>query len=55
VSVALDASNQSYVRVCIHENFHIAQIADALVDEEKDSVDDDDIGRLDTGRSIAPR
>jgi hypothetical protein len=45
--VALDAPNESDVRVRVYEYFDITQIADTFVDEEKYPVDDDDVGRLD--------
>jgi len=53
VSVPLDAANQTDVGVGINENFHVAQIASALVHEQKDSIDDHNVGRLDAGRPIA--
>jgi len=48
VNVALDATDQPDVGIGVHEHLHVAQIADTLVDEEKNSVDDHHVSGLDS-------
>jgi len=46
VGVALDPANEPDVRIRIDEHLDVAKIPHAVVDEQQDSVDDDDVGRL---------
>jgi len=55
VNVALDPADQSDVGIGIHEHFHVAQIADPLVNEEKNSVDDHNVSGLDSGALGPPK
>jgi hypothetical protein len=45
--IALQTPDQSNVRICVDEYFHVAKFADAIVDEEQDAVDDNHVSRLD--------
>jgi len=45
--VALDAPDEPHIGLGIDEHLHIAQLAQPLIDEQQNPVDDDDIGRLD--------
>ena len=48
MGIALDAADQSDVRVGIDEHLHVAQFAHPCVDEEQDPVDNDDVGGIHT-------
>jgi len=50
VSVALDPANEPDVRVSVYEHLDVAKVAHAVVDEQQDPVDDDDVRRLYTYR-----
>src|SRR5215210_4495792 len=54
VSVTLDAPDEPDVRVSVDENFHIAQLAHPVIDEQQDAVDHDDIGGLDARVPLTP-
>jgi len=47
VGITLDATNETDVGIGIDEDLYIAQVADALVDEQQYSVDHHHVGRLD--------
>jgi hypothetical protein len=51
--VATDPSNQTDVRVRVHEHFHVAQVAHTGIDEEQDPIDDDDVGGRDLHDGLA--
>jgi hypothetical protein len=55
VSVALDAADESNVRVGIDENLDVAEVANPFIDEQQNPVDDNDVGRLDTCCIRAPQ
>jgi len=46
VGVALDATDQPDVGIRIDEHLHVTQVAHPRVDEEQNTVDDDDISRI---------
>ena len=53
--VAANAADEAEVGVGVDEDLHVAEFANARVGEEQDAVDDDDAGRRDDHRVVAPR
>jgi len=54
VRVALDPANESDVCVRVDEHLHVTELADTVVDEEQDPVDDDHVCRLDPSCLVTP-
>ena len=50
--VAADAADEADVGVGVDEGLHVAARPHAFVHEQQDSVDDDDVGRLDACRPV---
>src|SRR5678815_754209 len=55
VHVTTHAPNETDISIGVDEHFHIAQIANTRIGEEKNSIDDDDVRRWDDDRLLAAR